>query len=282
MNVTVTRFAPSPTGRLHLGHAYSAIYAAEKARNESGRFLLRIEDIDTERCRSEYEEGIFEDLAWLGLEWEEPVRRQSDYSEDYCAALKELQGRGLVYPCFCTRKDILREIQNSGQAPHQMPDQIYPGTCRLLTLTQRERCLSNKTPYSLRIDAAAAADLAGPLCFRDKEHGCILVDPKLQGDAVISRKDIGTSYHLAVVVDDALQGITCVTRGEDLLSATHLQRLLQAVLGLPSPQYEHHVLLVDDSGKRLAKRNYSSTIKGLRDAGHSPEDVRRMTGIGTL
>lgn len=274
---TVTRFAPSPSGRLHLGHAYSALFASAAA--ENGRFLLRIEDIDLSRCRPEFEEGIYEDLAWLGLDWEMPVRRQSDHFDEYHAALTKLDEIGVIYPCFCTRKDILREVENAGQAPHGPDGVLYPGTCRSLSPAERRDLVAAGEPHALRLDMAGAVAATGPLTFHDRDRRIIEVDGPSCGDVVLARKDTPTSYHLAVTVDDAVQGVTLVTRGADLLHATHIHRILQALLGLPEPEYHHHGLLTGEDGKRFAKRDRSLTLQALRDAGHSPAAVRAMAGF---
>ena len=273
----VTRFAPSPTGRLHVGHAYSALFAARAA--QGGRFLLRIEDIDLGRCRSEFEEGIYEDLAWLGLEWATPVRRQSDHFDDYRAALRKLDENGLIYPCFCTRKDIQREVERASQAPHGPDGVLYPGTCRALSADERKTLIAAGEAHALRLDMAKAVEAAGPLAFEDRERGRMEVDGPSCGDVVLARKDVPTSYHLAVTVDDAIQGVTLVTRGEDLLHATHIHRILQALLGLPAPEYWHHGLLTGADGKRFAKRDRSLTLQALREAGRSPAEVRAMAGF---
>ncbi len=276
----VTRFAPSPTGLLHKGHAYSALAAHELARRRGGRFLLRIEDIDPTRCTRENAENIFEDLAWLGLTWEEPVRFQSEHLADYDDAAADLRARGLLYPCFCTRVEIQREIERAGRAPHGSEGPLYPGTCRRLTGSEREARLSSGTPYAMRLDLGAALAATGSgLFWDDVKHGRIAARPERLGDAVIVRKDIGTSYHLAVVVDDALQGVTEIVRGEDLLEATHLHRVLQELLGLPVPVYHHHPLLTDEAGRRLAKRDRSATLRSLREAGTSPAELRRELGF---
>lgn len=280
MRDTVTRFAPSPTGRLHLGHAYSALFAAETARATGGRFLLRIEDIDTTRCRPEFEAGIYEDLSWLGLEWETPVRRQSDHFDAYHAALDRLQDMSVVYPCFCTRAEIRQEIERAGHAPHGSDGPLYPGTCRGLSTDERQFRRAAGDAYAMRLDVARAAERCGPLVFRDRGRGEIAVDPLCDGDVVLARKDIGTSYHLAVVVDDALQGVTCVTRGEDLLAATHIHRVLQTLLNLPAPEYHHHGLLKGKDGKRFAKRDKAETLEALRRGGHTAAAVRAMAGYG--
>jgi glutamyl-Q tRNA(Asp) synthetase len=276
-NQTVTRFAPSPTGRLHIGHAMSALFAARAA--AGGRFLLRIEDIDAGRCRPEFEAAIYKDLAWLGLEWEVPARRQSDHFDDYRAALRKLDGDGLIYPCFCTRKDIQREVDRAGRAPHGPDGALYPGTCRALSPVERAARTAAGQPHALRLDMARAVARTGPLTFLDRGRGRIEVDGPGCGDVVLARKDTPTSYHLAVTVDDAIQGVTLVTRGEDLLHTSHIHRVLQALLGLPEPEYRHHGLLTGEDGKRFAKRDESLTIEALRDAGHNPAEVRTMAGF---
>lgn len=269
----VTRFAPSPTGWLHLGHAYAALFAQEKA--EGGRFLIRLEDIDGTRARREYEEAIFEDLGWLGLEWERPVRRQSDHLEDYRAALTKLEGLGVLYPCFCTRREIQEEIARAGNAPQGPDGPLYPGTCRSRSAEERAQRMAAGEAYALRLDVAKAAGIvAEELVWMDRGRGVFKARPDVFGDVVLARKDTPASYHLAVVVDDALQGITLVTRGEDLLEATHLHRLLQALLGLPVPEWEHHGLVVDENGKRLAKRDDARSLRSLRAEGWTPERVR--------
>jgi len=269
-----TRFAPSPTGWLHLGHAFAALFA-QHAAGENGRFLLRIEDIDGTRARPEYETALFDDLAWLGLDWEKPVRRQSDHFDDYRAALTKLDALGLLYPCFCTRREIQDEISRAGDAPQGPDGPLYPGTCRHLDAAQRRARIESGDAYALRLDVAkACAQLSAPLTFIEHSLGELTADPSLFGDVVLARKDTPASYHLAVVVDDALQGITLVTRGEDLLPATHLHRLLQHLLGLPVPEWHHHRLITDETGKRLAKRDNARSLKSLREAGWSPQDVK--------
>jgi glutamyl-Q tRNA(Asp) synthetase len=275
----VTRFAPSPTGHLHLGHAASALTGWLAAKRGGGRFILRIEDIDAARCRPEYEAAIHEDLAWLGLDWERPVRRQSEHMADYAAALERLQGLGVLYPCFCTRQAIAAEIAAATNAPHGPDGPLYPGTCRGLTAEERASRVSSGQPYALRLDAAAAARLTGPLTWEEEGHGTVAVEPGKLGDAVLARKDVAASYHLAVTVDDALQGVTLVTRGEDLFQATHLHRLLQALLGLAAPSYKHHILLTNADGRRLAKRDAALALRALRLAGRSPDEVRAMAGF---
>jgi glutamyl-Q tRNA(Asp) synthetase len=276
---TVTRFAPSPTGELHLGHAHSALFAHRTAMAEGGRFLVRIEDIDTGRCRPAFTEAILADLAWLGLDWEKPVRRQSEHFDDYRAALARLDALGLLYPCFCTRRDILDEVARAGHAPHGPEGVPYPGTCRRLDPAARARRVAAGEAFALRLDVARAAERAGPLSWHDRGRGIIAAEPLLFGDVVLARKDTPTSYHLAVTVDDALQGVTVVTRGEDLFTATHLHRLLQALLGLPVPEWAHHRLLTDADGRRFAKRDRALTLRALREAGRSPAEVRAMAGF---
>lgn len=278
----VTRFAPSPTGRLHRGHAYSALTAFEAARAVGGRFILRIEDIDATRSRPEFEAAIYEDLAWLGLAWEQPVRRQSDHLDDYHAALERLAARGLVYRCFRTRKEIAEDI---ARAPHG-PMEAYRG--EPLPPAEEARRLANGEPFAWRLSLAAAQDAVGDmsaLSFLEEGHGpsgeqgVIPARPGLGGDVVLARKDVGVAYHLAVVVDDGLQGITHVIRGQDLFEAAHVQRLLQALLDLPTPVYRHHPLLLGPDGKRYAKRDRAETLAELRSRGVAPSDLRREMGF---
>lgn len=275
----VTRFAPSPTGYLHVGHAASALTGWRAAQDAGGRFLLRIEDIDATRCRPEFEQAIYEDLAWLGLAWEEPVRRQSRHMADYAGALERLDRLGVLYPCFCTRQEIAAEIGAAANAPHGPDGPLYPGTCRALSADERAARIAGGLPYALRLNAAAAAVLTGPLNWQEEGRGTIAVQPGMLGDAVLARKEVATSYHLAVTVDDALQSVTLVTRGEDLFHATHLHRLLQALLGLAPPGYRHHMLLTSADGRRLAKRDGSLTIRALRAAGRTPSEVCAMAGF---
>jgi glutamyl-Q tRNA(Asp) synthetase len=274
----VTRFAPSPTGHLHLGHAYSAL-TAFAAQGSGGKFVLRIEDIDKGRCRAEFVKAIKEDLAWLGLEWDEPVRVQSKHFDDYGEALKKLERRGLVYPCFCTRAEIAAEIERAGHAPHGNNGPVYPGTCRNLSEDERQKRMAKGMSYALRLDMARAATISGPLFWHDRQHGRVKAQPERFGDVVLARKDAPASYHLAVTVDDHLQGITLVTRGADLFEATHVHRLLQALLGYETPEYQHHRLLTDSAGRRLAKRDGDITIRALRQANYTPAEVRGMTGF---
>jgi glutamyl-Q tRNA(Asp) synthetase len=269
-----TRFAPSPTGRLHLGHALAARVAHDLARSQpDGRFLLRFEDIDAPRVRGEFYQEIETDLQWLGLTWDETPLRQTTRAAAYEAALTELRDRNLVYPCFCTRREIQNELAHMAAAPHGPEGPVYPGTCRHLDETEREEKISAGLSHAWRLDSRMAASITGPLSFRDLRFGTIAVDPELLGDVVLARKDIGTAYHLAVVVDDAFQHITHVTRGEDLLPSTHVHRLLQKMLGLPEPVYLHHELVLDEQGKRLAKRHDALSIAALRESGLTPAQV---------
>lgn len=280
----VTRFAPSPTGLLHLGHAFAAMTAHDAAK-AGGRFLVRIEDLDRTRCRPEFEAAILEDLDWLGLQWERPVLRQSERFEAYRAALDRLAERGLLYPCFCTRGDIAEEIARSAEAPHGPEGPLYPGTCRGLSERERRARLDSGVPYALRLDAAKAAALVGALSFEEQgsgpngERALIAADPLLFGDIVIARKDVLASYHLAVVVDDAYQGVTLVTRGNDLFAATHVQRLLQALLELPAPAYAHHRLILDAQGRKFSKRDRAVTLRSLRESGVTPAQIRERLGL---
>jgi glutamyl-Q tRNA(Asp) synthetase len=279
----VTRFAPSPTGFLHLGHAHSALAGWRRARAAGGRFLLRIEDIDPLRCRPEFTAAIEEDLAWLGLYWDGPVRVQSAHLADYRGVLEALAARGLLYPCFCTRADIAREIAASAAAPHLAPmgpdGPLYPGTCRRLSRDERAARVAAGEPHALRLDMAAALQaVPAGLSFAEEGEGRIACDPARFGDVVLARKDIPASYHLCVTHDDALQGVTLVTRGEDLKPATDLHRLLQALLGWPAPAYAHHRLLTDGTGRRLAKRDRAETLRELRARGISPAEARALAG----
>lgn len=270
----VTRFAPSPTGYLHLGHAFSALFAWRHARAAGGRFLLRLEDIDPTRCRPEYAAAILEDLAWLGLDWDGEVRIQSQHLADYRAALDQLATRELLYPCFCTRADI----QQSAAAPHT-PDgaPLYPGTCRSLSATERAERVAAGHPYAQRLDMQRALACVGTaLTFEEEAEGPLPCHPERFGDVVLARKDVPASYHLCVTHDDALQGVTLVTRGVDLKPATDLHRLLQALTNWPAPRYAHHRLLTDDTGRRLAKRDRAAAIRDLRETGQTPDQVRAL------
>ncbi len=275
--VLTTRFAPSPTGWLHLGHAFSAITGHDRARAAGGRFLLRIEDTDRARCRPEYDAAILDDLRWLGLDWDGPVLRQSADSRPYEAALDRLIARGLCYPCRCTRAEILAALS----APQEgVATAAYPGTCRHRTMAERG------PGDAIRLDMARALAAAGPLAFRDtgpERGGDWRLDPDQviarDGDIVLSRRDIGPAYHLTVVVDDARQGVSEVTRGMDLFEATFPQIVLQALLELPMPSYYHHRLIRDDAGKRLAKRDDARALCRYRAEGATPQDIRRMVGL---
>jgi len=268
MTIVTTRFAPSPTGLLHLGHAASACFAADQA--QGGRFLLRIEDIDQGRCREEFVGAIFEDLAWLGLSWQPEVRRQSLHFADYADALARLAARDLLYPCFCTRADI-KEMAGAPQGPD---GPIYPGLCRQLSERERQDRRDAGKPFALRLKMDEAIRQAGPLDWVDLDAGLQVARPDLFGDVVLARKDTPASYHLAVTWDDAKQGVTLVTRGVDLFAASHLHRLLQALLDLPVPRWRHHPLLSGADGKRLAKRDGAPSIRSLRDKGLTPAEVR--------
>lgn len=287
----VFRFAPSPNGLLHLGHAYSALLNASLAGRSSGRFLVRIEDIDVTRCRAAFEAAIFEDLAWLGLAWEYPVRRQSDHLDDYAAAVKRLRAQDVVYPCFCNRRAIAaavaeREAGSEATWPRD-PDGVplYPGTCRTLSADEVRRRISSRTGATWRLALERASDAIGrepPTFERFDPTGAaarVATDPARWGDAVVVRRDIPTSYHLAVVVDDALQGVTHVVRGRDLEAATDLHVLLQRLLGLPSPRYHHHDLITDEAGRKLSKSIVSEPLAALRDRGVDATAVRARLGL---
>lgn len=272
----VTRFAPSPTGYLHRGHAYSALTAFKAAREAGGRFLLRIEDIDTERCRPEFTEAILDDLAWLGLAWKEPVMRQSERMDAYGAALQSLERRGLIYRCFKTRREVLADI---GRAPHG-PRTAYVG--EPLEPEIEARLMNEGRPYAWRLSLAAARRALGGfegLTFVDETGLSHLADPSAAGDIILARKGLGVAYHLAVVVDDAAQGVTQVIRGEDLLEATPIQRLLQTLLGAPAPSYRHHRLILRPDGKRFAKRDTTETLRDLRAKGVRAGTLSRALGF---
>jgi glutamyl-Q tRNA(Asp) synthetase len=278
MTKPIYRFAPSPNGELHLGHAYSALFTSQAAHHAGGAFLLRIEDIDTLRCRPHFAAQIMEDLSWLGLRWEAPVRFQSQHLEDYAAAQARLNQAGLLYPCFCSRRSI------AAFSPGRLdPDgnPLYPGICRKLSVAARLMRIARHEPFRLRIDMEEACRrIASPLSFHDQGRAKkIEVDPRRWGDVILVRKDIGTSYHIAVVVDDAIQAITHVTRGLDLFEATHIHRLLQELLDLPSPLYHHHPLISDEHGRKLAKSLADRSLRSLRRAGMSASTVRRALGF---
>ncbi len=283
------RFAPSSNGFLHLGHAYSALLNFDMARATGGRMLLRIEDIDLDRCRPEFEQAIYEDLDWLGIGWEVPVRRQSQHFDVYAAALDRLRAQKLIYPCFCSRGEIMASVAGKSDWPRD-PDgsPLYPGLCKHLSEAERKRRLASGRPAAQRIDMAAALKAVGrPLGWREARgagaDGCdMTANPGLWGDAVLARKDIQTSYHIAVVLDDALQGVSDVVRGEDLFMATHLHRLLQALLDLPAPSYHHHGLLRDASGQKLSKSLRAKSLRALRQEGLSPGAARKMLASASI
>jgi len=289
MSTPIYRFAPSPNGYLHLGHALSALINFDMARAAGGRLLLRIEDIDTTRCRGEYETAIYEDLTWLGIAWEQPVRRQSEHFDDYRAALARLDAMGLLYPSFESRGEIARmvaEREHHGRWPRD-PDgaPLYPGDARAFSSSERRRRVAVGEPYALRLDMAAAVARAGALRWTETgagpegETGPVDARPEQWGDVVLARKDMPTSYHLAVVVDDAGQGVTDVVRGQDLFWATGVHRLLQALLKLPVPRYHHHRLIRDSEGQKLSKSTRATALRALRGAGAGPSDVRAMVGL---
>jgi glutamyl-Q tRNA(Asp) synthetase len=285
----VFRFAPSPNGYLHLGHAFSAMLNFDLARQAGGRFLLRIEDIDPTRCRREFEHAIDDDLIWLGLCWEKPVRRQSEHFTEYRAALEKLMALGLVYPAFESRAEIARLVaEREKQAPWPRdPDGVplYPGAARALHLEERVRLMQSGVPYALRLDTAAACARTGELNWIERgegpqgETGTVAADPAAWGDVIIARKETPTSYHLAVVIDDALQGITEVVRGQDLFWSTSVHRLLQQLLGLPQPAYRHHPLIRDATGQKLSKSTDATGLRELRAAGVIPAEIRRRVGL---
>ncbi len=289
----VFRFAPSPNGYLHLGHAYSALLNFDSARRSGGRFLLRIEDIDATRCRPEFEAAIYEDLAWLGISWETPVRRQSGHLADYRQAIETLAGLGLVYPSFESRAEIARLVaERSAQAPWPRdPDgaPLYPGVAKRLPQAERARLLETGAPYARRLDMEAAcakvSTKAGALTRIEHgqgpegETGVVAAGAEAWGDVVLARKEIPTSYHLSVVVDDALQGVTEVVRGQDLFWSTSVHRLLQALLGLPPPGYRHHRLVLDAAGRKLSKSTAATGLRELRGQGATSADIRRLVGL---
>ena len=287
MTRPVFRFAPSPNGHLHLGHALSALMNFEMARAAGGRFLLRIEDIDAARCRPDYEQAIYDDLAWLGIAWEQPVRRQSAHFDDYRAALARLDAFGLVYPSFESRGEIARQVaaRDTHASWPRDPDgaPLYPGAARALSPAERRQRMETGVPYALRLDMAAAMARTGALTWtesgQDSEAGSVAAAPQAWGDVVLARKDMPTSYHLAVVVDDARQGVTDVVRGQDLFWSTSVHRLLQALLGLPAPTYHHHRLILDAEGKKLSKSTRATALRSLREDGATAADIRRMVGL---
>jgi glutamyl-Q tRNA(Asp) synthetase len=286
----VFRFAPSPNGYLHLGHAYSALLNFDLAQQSGGRFLLRIEDIDPTRCKPKFETAIYQDLDWLGIAWQEPVRRQSRHLADYRDTIEKLSARGLLYPSFESRAEIAKLVEQreaNGQWPRD-PDGVplYPGTAKLLSGDQRGRLLQSGAPLALRLDMAAACATAGDLTWIERgegpagETGTVFARPEAWGDVILARRETPTSYHLAVAIDDALQGVTEVVRGSDLFWSTSVHRLLQALLGLPPPAYRHHRLILDDACQKLSKSTGATGLRELRAAGASAADVRRLVGLG--
>jgi glutamyl-Q tRNA(Asp) synthetase len=279
MRPVVTRFAPSPTGYLHLGHVYSARMGFDAARAAGGRFLLRIDDIDQQRCRPEFADAIEEDMRWLGLHWDGPIYVESAHLDAYQAALDVLTRRGFAYPCFCSRKEIREEIARMGAAPHGPDGPLYPGTCRNLAPDERAHRIAEGEAYSTRLDVAKAMAATGRLTWHDRAAGQQVAQPEIMGDVMIGRKDAPAGYHVAVVADDADQQITLVTRGMDLFASTHVHRLLQALLDLPVPDYWHHKLITDPQGDRLAKRADAMAVRTLREAGHTAAEVWAMAGL---
>ena len=288
MTTALYRFAPSPNGYLHLGHALSALINFDMARAAGGRLLLRIEDIDETRCRPEFEQAIYEDLAWLGIAWEQPVRQQSEHFDNYRAALARLDAQGLIYPSFESRAEIARHIaQHTGAPwPHD-PDgsPLYPGTAKQLSSEERSRRIAAGEAYALRLDMSAAIRRTGALTWVEtgadpkQDHETLMAEPQKWGDVVLARKDTPTSYHLSVVLDDALQGVTHVVRGQDLYQATSVHRVLQTLLGLPAPLYHHHRLILDAEGHKLSKSTQATALRELRQQGKTPADIRRMVGL---
>jgi glutamyl-Q tRNA(Asp) synthetase len=285
----VFRFAPSPNGYLHLGHAYSALLNFDLAHQAGGRFLLRIEDIDVTRCRPEFEAAIYEDLAWLGLSWETPVRRQSGHFAGYREVVEKLSAQGLVYPSFESRAEIARLVaqrETAGTWPRD-PDgaPLYPGAALSLSAEERARLIDSGAPYALRLDMAAARERAGNLTWIEHgegpagETGAVAARPEAWGDVILARKETPTSYHLSVVIDDALQGVTEVVRGQDLFWSTSVHRLLQDLLGIPQPAYRHHRLILDSTGQKLSKSTRSTSLRELRAEGATPADIRRLVGL---
>lgn len=277
----ITRFAPSPTGNLHLGHVKSAIFSAEEAWDRNGRFLLRVEDIDFERCKTEYEDSNLDDLAFLGLHWEEPVLRQSEHMSRYVAAVEKLAQMGVTYPCFCSRRQINETLEQMENPPTGPDGPLYPGTCRHMDKQEAAERIARGDQHKIRINLDKALEITGTdLDWVDLTAGRQIATPQMHGDVVIARHDIPTSYHISVTIDDHLQGITLVTRGHDLFHATHIHRVLQALLGLDVPEYHHHDLILDQSGSKLSKRRgeHPLLIRNLRNDGLDAEEIRAMAG----
>jgi glutamyl-Q tRNA(Asp) synthetase len=285
----IFRFAPSPNGYLHLGHALSALLNDDFARHAGGRLLLRIEDIDTVRCKPEFEAAIYQDLAWLGIVWEQPVRRQSEHLADHRQALEKLIAQGLVYPSFESRAEIAKLVaQREANAPWPRdPDgaPLYPGLAKSLSAGERARLLESGALYALRLDMAAACARIGDLGWIEQGEGpagetnAVTAQPQAWGDVILARKETPTSYHLSVAVDDALQGVTEVVRGQDLFWSTSVHRLLQQLLGLPQPAYRHHRLVLDGAGGKLSKSTAATGLRELRAAGATPADIRGLAGL---
>jgi glutamyl-Q tRNA(Asp) synthetase len=285
----VFRFAPSPNGYLHLGHAYSALLNFNLARERGGKFLLRIEDIDATRCRPEYEAAIYEDLAWPGIAWETPVRRQSEHFAAYRDAIAKLSAQGLIYPSFESRAETARLVAaREKEAPWPRdPDgaPLYPGTAKSLSSAERQQRMASGAPYALRLDMDAAIAHAGSLAWTEQgagpagETGAVAAQPQAWGDVILARKETPTSYHLSVAIDDALQGVTDVVRGEDLFWSTSVHRLLQQLLGLPQPVYRHHRLIRDEAGQKLSKSTQATGLRELRAAGATPTKIRQLVGL---
>jgi glutamyl-Q tRNA(Asp) synthetase len=287
MTPPVFRFAPSPNGDLHLGHALSALLNADLARASGGRLLLRIEDIDRTRCKLEFEQAIYDDLAWLGIDWEKPVRRQSEHFDAYRDALTRLEAQGLVYPSFESRGEIAQMVTSRGNSWPRDPDgaPLYPGSRAGMSDSERKARMDAGEPYALRLDMAEAVARTGDLTWNETgqgpggETGTIAARPHAWGDVILARKEMPTSYHLSVVVDDALQGVTDVVRGHDLFWSTGVHRLLQVLLCLPAPAYRHHRLILDSGGRKLSKSTRATALRALRAGGTTPSDIRRMTGL---
>ena len=287
INQIITRFAPTPSGYLHLGHAYSAFFAERAARARKGKFTLRIENNDKARCLEKYEKALLNDLSWLGLSWENSVRRQSDHTQDYLKAISKLKDMGIIYPCFCSRKEIWNEVNRISNAPHNAVKgglgPIYPGTCRSMTLDEQENRIISGDMHAFRIDISKALQIVRnkrvDFYWEDLDYGTQTPKPEIFGVFIIARKDGTPSYHLSVVIDDAAQKVNLVTRGDDLRYVTHIHFLLQKLLELNSPRYQFHRLLLDKEGKRYAKRDNAQSLRALRDQGITPAHIKRDFGF---